>query len=423
MTGILDWSHHDRGGVGGGWYHCRVSTMSRSSGRSAVAAAAYRMGTSLRDEAADRVHDYSRRSGVLRSFIVAPEDAPDWAHQPEALWNAVEASERRRNSVVARECELALPAAVGAQEREGIARAFAEELVDRYGVAVTVAIHAPPREGNGLNHHAHIMWTTRVMGPGGLGEKTRVLDDIRTTGPEEVVYLRQYAADLINEALERAGVDERVDARSFLDRGIDREPTEHLGPTATQIEREGKDSERGDRNREIDERNEQLDRLVDELRDIDAAIAAEQEQDLDDHYGPADERDDPLGVEEQSTSDTAGDRSGRRLTDEEKRAARNAAGRGEADASEPSQPVSDEEKRHARDSVRDAEDVGRRLGSGGIRHFGLSVPLWQHVAVFIEQVAEQAVEIVKGVWQRFLDWREGGAESDRGDDPGPDLTR
>ena len=361
--------------------------MSRSSGRSAVAAAAYRMGTSLRDEAADRVHDYSRRSGVLRSFIVAPEDAPDWAHQPEALWNAVEARETRRNSVVARECELALPAAVGAREREGIARAFAEELVERYGVAVTVAIHAPPREGNGLNHHAHIMWTTRVMGPGGLGEKTRVLDDIRTTGPEEVVYLRQYAADLINEALERAGVDERVDARSFLDRGIDREPTEHLGPTATQIEREGKDSERGDRNREIEERNGQLERLVDELRDIDAAIAAEQEKDLDDRYGPADEHEE----EPRSDPDPDPDRTpvSADPTEDPEQAERRAA----FDA-------------HLRPAVEAVEQTGVTSGEG--------VGWWEHVRTALAHYRDKFVETLRNVRDAWRAWRDPDSDPDPG---------
>ncbi len=261
----------------GGWYHCSVKPVSRSAGRSAVAAAAYRLGDKLHDEALDQTHDYTRRSGVVTTYNLAPEGSPDWALDPEKLWNAAEAAERRKNSQVAREFELALPSAVSVEEREGIARAFSQELVDRYGVAVTAAVHEPSVRGDDRNHHAHILATTRSMEPAGLAKKTRILDD-RKSGPQEILYLREYAADLMNEALERAGVDERVDHRSFEARGIDREPTEHLGPTASEIERRGEESERGDRNREIAERNFEMDRLVGELAEIDAEIGREQQE-------------------------------------------------------------------------------------------------------------------------------------------------
>ena len=87
--------------------------------------------------------------------------------------------------------------------------------------------------------------TTRRMEADGLTEKTRVLD-AKATGPGEVRWMREHAADLINAALAEAGLDERVDHRSFEVRGIDHEPTTHLGPTATDLEREGKSSRIGD---------------------------------------------------------------------------------------------------------------------------------------------------------------------------------
>jgi MobA/MobL family len=102
-----------------GWYHCSVKPVSRSAGRSAVAAAAYRLGESLHDRQLGETYDYTRRSGVMTAFTVAPLNAPDWVHDPEALWNAAEAAETRINSQVAREYELALPSSVGADAREG----------------------------------------------------------------------------------------------------------------------------------------------------------------------------------------------------------------------------------------------------------------------------------------------------------------
>jgi hypothetical protein len=95
----------------------------------------------------------------------------------------------------------------------------------------------------------------------GLGAKTRELDD-KKTGGQEVRHIREYAAAVINTALERAGLDERVDHRSFKDRGIERVPSEHLGVEAAAMERRGKKSGRGDRNREITERNQCIDELI-----------------------------------------------------------------------------------------------------------------------------------------------------------------
>jgi hypothetical protein len=162
------------------------------------------------------------------------------------------------------------------------------------------------------------------MGAEGLGKKTRILDD-RKTGPQEVTYLRQYAATLINDALERAGVDERVDARSFEARGIDREATEHLGPTASEMEREGQASERGDRNREIEEANREMDELVEELVALDAEIAAEEQRLLDERYGhPEEIEQDTLDPEPPPSATDGGDPHDRILSEEEKREARSA---------------------------------------------------------------------------------------------------
>jgi hypothetical protein len=267
----------------GGWYHCRVKPISRSAGRSVVACAAYRLGSRLHDRAVGEIHDYRRRSGIESVAAVAPDQAP-WARDAEALWNACERRETRRNATLAREIELALPAAVGREERSRIAECFARELTTRYGVAVSLAVHRPGRGDK--NFHAHILFTTRRVGADGLGEKTRELDD-RKTGPQEITYLREYAAELINASLQRHGLDERVDHRSLAARGIVREPTRHVGVTAAAMERRGHASERGGKNRETVARNARLAELVDELAALDAEIAAEQQRRLDGRYDPA----------------------------------------------------------------------------------------------------------------------------------------
>jgi MobA/MobL family protein len=234
-------------------YHLSVKTIKRSAGRSATAAAAYRVGERIECQREGRVHDYTRKQGIEETFILAPKDAPDWATDRSRLWNEVEASETRRNSVTAREWELALPFEISAEDRSQITRDFAQELVSRYGVAVDVAIHAPHREGDQRNHHAHVLTSTRKLEAEGFTAKTRVLDSAKTGGVE-IERMRGLWAELQNRALERAGEVERVDHRSLeaqreaaLERGddlaaeeLDRDPELKLGPAANSMERRAK---------------------------------------------------------------------------------------------------------------------------------------------------------------------------------------
>jgi hypothetical protein len=234
-------------------YHLSVKTIKRSAGRTATAAGAYRAGERIECQREGRVHDYTRKQGIEETFILTPKDAPDWASDRSRLWNEAEASETRRNSVTAREWELALPSEISAEDRSQITRDFAQELVSRYGVAVDVAIHAPHREGDQRNHHAHVLTSTRRLEAEGFTAKTRVLDSARTGGAE-IEQMRGVWAELQNRALERVGEVERVDHRSLeaqreaaLDQGdtlsadeLDRDPELKLGPAANSMERRAK---------------------------------------------------------------------------------------------------------------------------------------------------------------------------------------
>ena len=215
-------------------YHLSVKTVSRSTGRSAPAAAAYRAGAEITDERTGVVHDYTRKQGVEHRAIVLPAEAPAWAANRAALWNAAEQAETRKNSTVAREFEIALPHELGAEQRRDLAMSFAGEISQRHGVAVDVAIHAPHRDGNDRNHHAHLLITTRQLGPEGLGAKTRELDQ-KQSG--EVERWRERWAEMQNMALERVGSAERVDHRSYERQGKDVELELKQGPAVTAIER------------------------------------------------------------------------------------------------------------------------------------------------------------------------------------------
>ena len=217
-------------------FHLSVKTVSRSAGRSATAAAAYRAGCKITDERTGEIHDYTRKGGVESAAVILPDNAPEWARDRAQLWNAAEQAEKRKNSTVAREFEIALPAELSPAEREKLAHDFTRELVNRHGMAADVAIHAPGKEGDNRNHHAHILLTTRRLGPDGLGEKTRELDD-QKTGKELVKQWRERFATLQNERLREAGHVVQVDHRSHAERGLEAEPSRHLGPTASAIER------------------------------------------------------------------------------------------------------------------------------------------------------------------------------------------
>ncbi len=233
-------------------YHCSAKPVSRSGGRSAVAAIAYRTASLLTNERDGLTHDFTAKKGVVHSEIVLPADAEaDWALDRSTLWNAAERAERRRDSRVAREFEIALPHELSADARLSLARAFAQDLADRYGAAVDFAIHVPQGKSDIRNVHAHVMMTTREVTPDGLGEKTMIERENRwllanglPTSHMQMRDIRKAFADLANRHLLEAGLDIRVDHRSHLDRGLELSPTEHMGVHASQMERRGLDVSR-----------------------------------------------------------------------------------------------------------------------------------------------------------------------------------
>ena len=236
-------------------YRCEVKRVSRSDGRSAVAAAAYRSASRGTNDRDGVTHDYRRRSrGVVHSELLAPANAPDWAHQRDRLWNEAEAAENRRNSVTAREIIVSLPHELDDRQRADLVRGFAAGLVERYGVAVDMSIHRPDPKGDNRNHHAHLMMTSRRMTAEGLAAKTRELDD-RKTGPLEIDAIRALWEREQNNALSKADVPERVTRKSLAEQGIDREPQPKIGEAANALMRRGEPSRRGELHKEVADRN------------------------------------------------------------------------------------------------------------------------------------------------------------------------
>jgi hypothetical protein len=266
-------------------YHLSVKPVARRSGRSAPAAAAYRIAARVVDHMRGIVHDYEQRTGVAYVEAILPADAPEWARDASALWTAAERAEKRCDARTAREVELALHADLSLAQNTQLARDFAQALTDRDGAGGHLAIHVPDRLDRALradpaardvplrdlcervradlNIHAHLLRTTRRIGPEGLGEKTVEWDD--SSGPDTVRRARGTWADMSNEAFERAGLATRIDHRSYHDQGRLELPTIHLGPKATVLERMGIPTRRGDENRATELRNAVVRDVVDLL--------------------------------------------------------------------------------------------------------------------------------------------------------------
>lgn len=226
-------------------YHLSAQIIGRSSGRSAVAAAAYRAHACIEDERTGIVHDYTRRHGDIVTFILAPNEAPDWVQDRAQLWNAVERAEKRINSQVAREINLALPVELTTVEQRALVQEFAQKLFVNEGMVADVAMHL----GDPNNPHAHLLLTTRRIGADGFTVKNRAWND-----RDRLAEWREQWASFVNYELRQKGLMEhQIDHRTLEAQGIDRLPQIHEGPTVRQMENRGIQTERGDFNRAVKE--------------------------------------------------------------------------------------------------------------------------------------------------------------------------
>jgi len=232
-------------------YHLHVKVIGRKSGSSAVASAAYRSASRLRDERLDRSHDFSAKRGVVHSEVMLPENAPEAWSDRERLWNDVEAFEVRKDAQVAREVEFAIPREMTQAQGIELARDFVRgEFVDR-GMIADLNVHWDMAEDGMPKPHAHVMLTMRAVDENGFGPKVR--DWNRT---EMVERWRERWAELANERLAELDIDARIDHRSFEAQGIALEPQSQIGAPAKRIENgriedQGIEADRAELHREI----------------------------------------------------------------------------------------------------------------------------------------------------------------------------
>ena len=232
-------------------YHLHVKVIGRKAGSSAVASAAYRSASRMRDERIDRVQDFSTKRGVVHSEVMLPENAPEAWSDRERLWNDVEAFEVRKDAQLAREVEFAIPREITQAQGIELARDFAQsEFVDQ-GMIADLNVHWDIGEDGMPKPHAHVMLTMRSVDENGFGQKVR--DWNRT---EMVERWRERWAEHVNERLAELDIDARIDHRSLEAQGIGLEPQSQIGAPAQRIEGEGVEAaDRADMHREIARNN------------------------------------------------------------------------------------------------------------------------------------------------------------------------
>ena len=255
-------------------YHLCIKIISRGKGKSAVAASAYRSGEKIKNEYDGIVHDFTRKGGIAYTEILLPQNASEEFSNRSVLWNSVEKIEKSKNSQLAREIEIALPKELDREKQIELVREYVKENFVKVGMCADIALH----DKNDGNPHAHILLTMRPLNEdttwGAKSKKEYILDEkgekvklkngnyktrkINTTDwneQDKAEYWRKAWEDITNKYLEENSIQEKVDHRSYERQGIEQIPTIHLGVSATQMEKKGIATDRGNINREIKHQN------------------------------------------------------------------------------------------------------------------------------------------------------------------------
>ena len=315
-------------------YHLEAKIVSRGTGRSAVAAAAYMSCSKILNDYDGVLHDFTRKRGLVWAQTFLPENAPtEWADRA-VLWNAVEEAEKTKDSRLAREFVVALPIEMGKNQWIELLTEFIQTQFVRDGMCADAAIH----DTDGHNPHAHILLTVRPLNPDGTwqyktqkeylcvrgkeergftaeefkiaqtegwekqyqyrvgrkkvylppsraGDYERLSKTPRSTrfgrqnpisarwnSDEQLLLWREVWADTVNRYLERMGEAARIDHRSHAARGLPELPTVHEGVTARTMERKGCTADRCELNRQIKADNAFLRELRRQMERIAKAV-------------------------------------------------------------------------------------------------------------------------------------------------------
>lgn len=266
--------------------HLSFQNISSGSGRSAIASASYRSGEKLFSEKEDRNYFYSRDIKP-ETFILVPNNAPEWARDRERLWNEVESVENKANSRYAKEFNVALPIELSDDEQRELLTKYVQENFVESGMVADVAIH---RDHKG-NPHAHVMLTNRPFNPDGTwgikSKKEYILDEngnkmytgtsrypksrkVLTTDWDKKEKINEWRANWaksVNRVLEEKNLPDRISEKTLEEQGIKEEPTKHEGRSRYADERR-KNNEQIRRRREARKDGQLLDDKIKNQRHL-----------------------------------------------------------------------------------------------------------------------------------------------------------
>jgi hypothetical protein len=228
-------------------FHMNFKNISAGDGRSAVASASYRSGEVIYREADEKNYEYPR---VVKpeTFIMLPENAPEWASDRERLWNEVEAKENKANSRYAKEFNVALPVELSDEEQRELLTNYIQETFVDSGMVADVAIHRDHPD----NPHAHVMLTNRPFNADGTwGQKFKteyILDEngnktktengnvrnrkvwlVDWDKPGKVDEWRGQWAQAVNQYFELKKMPDRISEKTLKEQGIELPATKHVG--------------------------------------------------------------------------------------------------------------------------------------------------------------------------------------------------
>lgn len=219
--------------------------------RTVVAAAAYRAGEKIQNLVDGVVYDFTRKQGVIHSEILLPKGASERYRERAALWNDIEALEKRKDAQFCGEARIALPVELSHEECIKLSRAYIKKAFVNKGMIADFSFHDPYVKNGQRNPHIHVMLTMRELTPDGkLGKKNRTWND-----NDNAQRWREGWAIICNKWLARGGFEQRIDHRSYKAQGIDKVPTVHLGTEAAALERKGIRTAKGNINRAITAHN------------------------------------------------------------------------------------------------------------------------------------------------------------------------
>ena len=288
-------------------FHMQIQVIGRSSGRSAVAAAAYRAGERLRDDERGRTYNYTNKKEVVYREVMLCDHAPAAYLDRATLWNEVQNAEKACDGRFAREINVALPREWGRDMQIAVLRDYINRNFVSAGMCADIAIH-DKQDGN---PHAHIMLTTRAIEKNGKwsakekkvyaldaqGNKIPIIDP--ETGKQKIgargrrmwkrvtvlanpwndrSNIEKWRSDWARTCNQYLAAENQIDHRSFARRNVMQIPTVHLGQAASAMEKKGIVTERGERNRTVIAQNTQHRQNIEEAEKLKVEIQTLEKQ-------------------------------------------------------------------------------------------------------------------------------------------------